>query len=243
MHTASLRLLVTTDLLARGVDLSHVDLVVNFDLPRDVATYYHRIGRTGRFGGTGKAVTFGSVREVARLRRWVTAAGGKPLVTITLLQESPDQDRVTAKNKHQDDARTNEVDDEVTRGDVVSAMGGEDHARPWGQEGGEGGGGEGGGGEGEGGGGEGGGREGGGGGGGEGEGEGRKGRASASSWRVGGVLDRLTHRMDVMRVATEEGEKEKAMPVKRKEQEKAMPVKRKEEEKAEETEEEQVSLP
>ena len=46
------RVLVSTDLTARGVDLEHVNLVVNLDLPIDAATYTHRVGRSGRFGTT-----------------------------------------------------------------------------------------------------------------------------------------------------------------------------------------------
>ncbi|KAL4159717.1 hypothetical protein PRNP1_000290 [Phytophthora ramorum] len=45
------RVLVTTDLTARGIDVDNVNFVVNLDLPRDPATYLHRVGRTGRFGG------------------------------------------------------------------------------------------------------------------------------------------------------------------------------------------------
>lgn len=45
------RVLVSTDLTARGIDVDRVNFVVNLDLPRDPATYLHRVGRTGRFGG------------------------------------------------------------------------------------------------------------------------------------------------------------------------------------------------
>ncbi|MDC3321600.1 DEAD/DEAH box helicase [bacterium] len=51
------RILMTTDLTSRGVDFSGVDLVVNMDIPADSATYLHRIGRAGRFGTRGTAVT------------------------------------------------------------------------------------------------------------------------------------------------------------------------------------------
>ncbi|KAG7401236.1 hypothetical protein PHYBOEH_002420 [Phytophthora boehmeriae] len=49
-RTSSLRVLVSTDLTARGIDVDKVNFVVNLDLPRDPATYLHRVGRTGRFG-------------------------------------------------------------------------------------------------------------------------------------------------------------------------------------------------
>ncbi|RMX66896.1 hypothetical protein KXD40_005802 [Peronospora effusa] len=58
------RVLVSTDLTARGIDVDKVNFVVNLDLPRDPATYLHRVGRTGRFGGKGLAVTLLSQNEV-----------------------------------------------------------------------------------------------------------------------------------------------------------------------------------
>lgn len=50
--------LVTTDLLSRGIDFKNVGTVINFDLPTTVESYIHRIGRSGRAGKTGKAITF-----------------------------------------------------------------------------------------------------------------------------------------------------------------------------------------
>lgn len=51
------RILISTDVSARGIDIQGIELVINFDLPQDNATYYHRIGRAGRFGRAGKAVS------------------------------------------------------------------------------------------------------------------------------------------------------------------------------------------
>ena len=50
--------LVTTDVAARGLDVKSLPFVVNFDMPRNVETYVHRIGRTGRNGMSGVAETF-----------------------------------------------------------------------------------------------------------------------------------------------------------------------------------------
>ncbi|KAI5949731.1 ROK1 [Candida theae] len=50
--------LITTDVLARGVDFKGVNLVINYDVPQSAQAYVHRIGRTGRGGRTGRAVTF-----------------------------------------------------------------------------------------------------------------------------------------------------------------------------------------
>ena len=52
------RVLITTDLLARGIDIRAVSLVINYDLPEDMQSYIHRIGRTGRFGRKGWAINF-----------------------------------------------------------------------------------------------------------------------------------------------------------------------------------------
>merc|ERR1712048_897503 len=55
-RTGSSRLLVSTDLLARGIDVYQVGLVINFDLPTKKENYIHRIGRSGRFGRRGTAI-------------------------------------------------------------------------------------------------------------------------------------------------------------------------------------------
>lgn len=51
------RILITSDLMARGVDILNVNLVINLDVPNDSSTYLHRIGRCGRFGRRGLAIT------------------------------------------------------------------------------------------------------------------------------------------------------------------------------------------
>jgi len=62
-------ILVATDVAARGIDVSGVDAVINFDLPLDEEYYVHRIGRTGRAGRTGKALTLVAKDEKFRLRQ------------------------------------------------------------------------------------------------------------------------------------------------------------------------------
>ena len=52
------RVLITTDLLARGIDVYQVSLVINYEMPREKETYIHRIGRSGRFGRKGNAINF-----------------------------------------------------------------------------------------------------------------------------------------------------------------------------------------
>ena len=74
-------MLVSTDLTARGIDVERVNLVVNLDVPRDGETYLHRIGRTGRFGTLGVAVTFATASEKPGFDRMLAArkATAEPL--------------------------------------------------------------------------------------------------------------------------------------------------------------------
>ena len=62
-RTGSSRLLVSTDLLARGIDVYQVGLVINFDLPNKKENYIHRIGRGGRFGRRGIAINLITKQE------------------------------------------------------------------------------------------------------------------------------------------------------------------------------------
>jgi len=57
-RASDLRVLIATNLLARGIDVQNVSLVINYDLPRDRESYIHRIGRSGRFGRKGVAINF-----------------------------------------------------------------------------------------------------------------------------------------------------------------------------------------
>ncbi|KAJ3220269.1 translation initiation factor eIF4A [Dinochytrium kinnereticum] len=67
-RTGSSRVLITTDLLARGIDVQQVSLVINYDLPLNKENYIHRIGRGGRFGRKGVAINFVTNQDVKMLR-------------------------------------------------------------------------------------------------------------------------------------------------------------------------------
>jgi len=67
-RSGSSRVLITTDLLARGIDVQQVSLVINYDLPNNRESYLHRIGRSGRFGRKGVAINFVTQEDVRALR-------------------------------------------------------------------------------------------------------------------------------------------------------------------------------
>jgi translation initiation factor 4A len=67
-RSGSSRVLITTDLLARGIDVQQVSLVINYDMPGNRENYIHRIGRSGRFGRKGVAINFITEEDVRALR-------------------------------------------------------------------------------------------------------------------------------------------------------------------------------
>jgi superfamily II DNA/RNA helicase len=68
MRRGKVRLLVATDVAARGLDVAGITHVINYDLPKNAEDYVHRIGRTGRAGASGIAISFASGKEVDYLR-------------------------------------------------------------------------------------------------------------------------------------------------------------------------------
>lgn len=73
--------LIATDIAARGIDINNLELVINYDLPDVAETYIHRIGRTGRAGNTGTALTFCAQDEQVMLRDIQKLTGKKLVVS------------------------------------------------------------------------------------------------------------------------------------------------------------------
>ena len=63
------RVLIATDVIARGIDVQQVEVVINFDLPKHLETYIHRIGRSGRFGRKGIAINFITESEYEKMEK------------------------------------------------------------------------------------------------------------------------------------------------------------------------------
>jgi ATP-dependent RNA helicase RhlE len=82
--TGEFRVLVATDIAARGIDVKNIELVINYDLPDQSEDYVHRIGRTGRAGASGKAISFAmldqrqDVKAIERLLRKALPVGKLP---------------------------------------------------------------------------------------------------------------------------------------------------------------------
>jgi ATP-dependent RNA helicase DeaD len=86
------RLLVATDIAARGLDIEHVTHVINFDVPASSEVYVHRIGRTGRVGRTGRAITFVTPAqrdEIGRIERDVKTTIGEWETPEERLEHAP----------------------------------------------------------------------------------------------------------------------------------------------------------
>lgn len=92
LRNGTLNVLVATDVAARGLDVDRIELVVNYDVPKEAEAYVHRIGRTGRAGRKGTSLTFFTPREAYRLHR-IEKLTGSPLECVTV----PRPDEVTRK--------------------------------------------------------------------------------------------------------------------------------------------------
>ncbi|MDD4183560.1 MAG: C-terminal helicase domain-containing protein, partial [Candidatus Omnitrophica bacterium] len=90
------KVLVATDIAARGIDVTGIELVINFDLPDDAQNYVHRIGRTGRAGHPGHAISFATpdqgqdVRAIEKLIRATLPISKHPQIpSEQFVQSSP----------------------------------------------------------------------------------------------------------------------------------------------------------
>ena len=121
----SIRVLVATDVAARGLDIEGLDLVVNFELPSQPEIYVHRIGRTGRAGQAGVAVSLVGPQDRAKVKA-IEAAIGSPLAR----QVVPAVDRGGSRDAAPDAAMetlyiSGGRKDKLRPGDILGALTGE----------------------------------------------------------------------------------------------------------------------
>jgi translation initiation factor 4A len=67
-RTGKARVLISSNVTARGIDIQQVSIVINFDIPKDVHTYIHRIGRSGRWGRKGTGINFITRRDIFKIK-------------------------------------------------------------------------------------------------------------------------------------------------------------------------------
>ena len=101
MRRGKIRLLVATDVAARGIDVAGISHIINFDLPRCAEDYVHRIGRTGRAGASGIAISFalpGEVNELSQIERYIGRTLRRDV--IPGLEPTRSLRHATVKKKH-----------------------------------------------------------------------------------------------------------------------------------------------
>jgi ATP-dependent RNA helicase DeaD len=126
----SIEILVATDVAARGLDISGVTHIYNFDIPQDPESYVHRIGRTGRAGKSGEAITIVTHRELGQLKTIERVTKGKivrkPAPTIKEVIEGQQQvavDRLLKAADQEDTLRYKELaQDLLNNNDSVSLL-------------------------------------------------------------------------------------------------------------------------
>ena len=125
----SIRVLVATDVAARGLDVDGLDLVVNFELPFQPEIYVHRVGRTGRAGKAGLAVSLVGTQDRAKVKA-IEGALGAPLARLALPRPatSPEGDLAsgpTAPARMETLFVSGGRKDKVRPGDILGALTGE----------------------------------------------------------------------------------------------------------------------
>ena len=96
------RILVATDIAARGIDVKGIDLVINYDLPKEADSYVHRIGRTARAGAEGRAISFCDELSHSLLRDIERTIRGKiPVDRDHPFHQEPTEEMRNAKRQAQ----------------------------------------------------------------------------------------------------------------------------------------------
>ncbi|HTR00891.1 MAG TPA: DEAD/DEAH box helicase [Candidatus Acidoferrum sp.] len=115
LRDGKLDILVATDVAARGLDVERISHVINYDIPHDVETYIHRIGRTGRAGREGDAILFVAPRE-QRMLSTIERATRKKIAQIELPSTEVINDKRVARFMQR-------ITDTLAHGDLTDATG------------------------------------------------------------------------------------------------------------------------
>ena len=97
------RILIATDIAARGLDVRGIELVINYDLPDESENYVHRIGRTGRAGDTGHAISFAmpdqghDIKDLERLMRIALPISEHPEMPLERFSHAQPMSRPVAR--------------------------------------------------------------------------------------------------------------------------------------------------
>ncbi|MEZ4740146.1 MAG: DEAD/DEAH box helicase [Flavobacteriales bacterium] len=101
-----LRILVATDVVSRGIDIDDIDLVINYDVPRDPEDYVHRVGRTARASKKGQAITFVNEKQMREFSR-IEALIGYEVKKMPLPEGMPRGPQSDPKAKVKDGGKSN----------------------------------------------------------------------------------------------------------------------------------------
>ena len=125
-RTKSIQILIATDVAARGIDIDGIEAIINYDIPNENELYVHRIGRTGRAGKTGVAITLSTSRGRSRIKELEAYTKGKitalEIPTINDIYDSMDENLYKNimslielnKNNHNYDALLNKLASKIT---------------------------------------------------------------------------------------------------------------------------------
>lgn len=101
-----INVIVATDILSRGIDIDDIEMVINYDVPRDAEDYIHRIGRTARADKDGKAITFVSDSEFGKLRQ-IERLMEREVPRVNIPSEIGEGPRLSEASSHRNNNRNN----------------------------------------------------------------------------------------------------------------------------------------
>lgn len=121
----SVRILIATDVAGRGIDVTDLALVINYELPSQPEIYVHRIGRTGRAGKQGVAVSLANSRDRGKIKAIETLTGASMETLAIKIEEAPAPQALARKASMNTILISGGRKDKVRPGDILGALTGE----------------------------------------------------------------------------------------------------------------------